>query len=89
MNNPIPPVFLIINYSVAVILLIRLWKKNLSYVSKSIWSLILLIPFVGIIFYLAFFNPPPSLPPNKRQGVHKYVMPFTKKSMDRDHGVEK
>ncbi|QVW36200.1 hypothetical protein KIP69_04925 [Geobacter sulfurreducens] len=39
--------------------LYKLWRGHDKIIGKFIWSLILLIPFLGPIFYGGFHNPPP------------------------------
>ncbi|MFY0678495.1 MAG: hypothetical protein JXR18_14555 [Neptuniibacter sp.] len=82
-------VLLAINYLVACAILYSLWKKPLSLAAKALWSLVLLLPVVGLVAYGFSFNSPPPLPNNKRQGVHEYIAPGGKEIMDYDHGVEK
>lgn len=80
-------IFLGINYFIALISLTLLWRTNAGIITKIFWSMVLLMPFLGLAFYWALFNPPPSLPPDQRVGVHPYAAPFTKDTIDRDHGV--
>jgi hypothetical protein len=45
---------------ISLTLIFRIWSIHRadSMVKKTIWSLILFIPFVGWIFYGGFYNPP-------------------------------
>ena len=87
MNSPLIPILLIANYVIAVALIVLLWKKNVNYLKKVIWSVIILVPFAGLIFYAAFFNPAPPLEPRKRVGVSEYITPAGKERIDSDHGI--
>ncbi len=87
MNSPLLPILLIAYYLVALALIVILWKKKVSYLSKVVWSVIILLPFAGLIFYAAFFNPAPPLEPRKRVGVSEYITPAGKERIDSDHGI--
>ena len=55
---------LIVHVIIATILIFSLWRKNDSIFIKLLWSLFILVPIIGPVFYLAFFKLPP---PNKHK----------------------
>lgn len=87
MNSPLIPILLISYYMLAVVIIFTLLKKNVSGVRKIVWSIIVLTPFFGVVFYSAFFNPPKPLPSHKRMGVSAYITPGGKSGIDSDHGL--
>jgi len=89
METKIVTIVLLAHFIFAISLIIRLWRRESGYIANTLWSVIILIPIFGPILYGAFFNPPESLPPHKRQGVHEYVAPFSKEIIDITHGVDK
>ena len=48
---------------ITVALEIGLWKRSGALSKKLLWSLVLTIPVMGWLFYLAFYKLPPSKPP--------------------------
>jgi hypothetical membrane protein len=49
--------FLIFNGILAVILIVLLWRKHETRLTKIIWSLIILIPCIGAVLFGLFFYP--------------------------------
>ena len=48
---------------VSLALMTGLWKREGTAGKKAFWSLTLLIPVLGWLFYLAFYKVPASKPP--------------------------
>ena len=48
---------------VTLALMTGLWKREGKAGKKLLWSLILTMPVLGWLFYLAFYKLPPSKPP--------------------------
>ncbi len=87
MSSPVLPILLVANYFVALILLCGLWRKETGAITKCLWSVVLLVPFAGPIFYAGFFNPAPPMPPHRRAGVNPHVAPNGNEVIDAGHGV--
>jgi amino acid transporter len=88
-NNLGAIVFLVVNYIVVLIAYYFLWRSARPLYARVIWSIVLPIPLVGLIFYGWMSNPPPPLPGHKRQGVSDYVATGAEEQIDYDHGVKK
>lgn len=56
---------LMLHFIIAIVLVISLWRKDETILSKFIWSLIILVPFIGPVIYGAFFEPLPNKIGNK------------------------
>ncbi len=48
---------LVLHFIIAIVLMISLWRKDETILAKFIWSLIILVPFIGPVIYGAFFDP--------------------------------
>ena len=59
-------------YVVAFVCLIRLWENQDSRKKRFGWALIILIPFLGPIFYGAWYRPP-SVQPEEQQVTQPMV----------------
>lgn len=59
-------VALIISYLIAIYLMLGLWKKTDTFKKRLIWTLLLLFPFLGPIFYGGFYRPPKVQPKDMR-----------------------
>lgn len=75
--------FFIIPLSLSALLIIHLWifRKDRIY-WKLIWTIVIFVPVVGIVFYIAFYNPPLSLSKSdqdKKGGVENYRGDFGRK----------
>jgi hypothetical protein len=44
-------------YSISLYCIVGLWKKSETILIKLYWTLILLLPVFGVLFYGAFFQP--------------------------------
>ena len=49
-------------YLAVIYFIVNLARSDFSILRFIFWSLVLSVPFIGIIFYLAFYNPPPPAP---------------------------
>lgn len=56
--NPFGPVVLAAALSVSAVLIYRLWRRPDAPGKKILWSLVLLVPLFGWIFYGALYKPP-------------------------------
>lgn len=64
--QPIFWVALIISYLIAIFLMFGLWKQPDTYKKRLIWTLLLLFPFFGPIFYGGLYRPPKVQPKDMR-----------------------
>ncbi|MEM7377789.1 MAG: hypothetical protein AAF460_09825 [Pseudomonadota bacterium] len=66
---PDAAVFLILalHTVVALVLLVRLWRRDVGVWKKLGWSRVLLVPVAGLFAYGALYKPP-SVLPRHRQG---------------------
>jgi hypothetical protein len=57
-----------IGLTISIILITRLWTTHArdSFSRKVFWTVVLIIPFAGLLFYLASYTVPPVLPPGAR-----------------------
>ena len=53
---------LTVHLVIALWLIVRLWRKEASVYKKSAWTLVILVPVVGLFAYGALYKPPPVLP---------------------------
>ena len=84
-----PVSYFVILYTISSGWAIRsLWRQKPTLIRGILWSVIIAIPFLGPLFYAAFYSPPTPLPPNQRQGVHPYVALGGERIIDDEHGVE-
>ena len=61
------PIYIVICLLViSLIVLIFLWRKKVSIYKKILWTLVILLPLVGPIFYGAFFEAPDVQPKHLR-----------------------
>lgn len=88
MSNLGPYIALAINYVLVLISLYYLYKSPVSSLSKVVWSIALLLPLIGLVFFWFTYGAPPPLPGHKRQGVNHHIAHGAKENMDRDHGVK-
>ena len=61
-NSVLLQIILLLHSVGAVILIYRLWRKQESIEKKLLWTLIIVIPVIGLVLYLAFFKVPSVLP---------------------------
>jgi amino acid transporter len=61
MDNYIIILIIVVSYIISVMCLMKLWKKEINIFRKLFWSIILLIPFFGLIAYGGLFQPPKPL----------------------------
>lgn len=80
--------FFAINYLMVAVSTIFLWRSSHPAFYKIVWSLLLMMPLLGLVFYGWMASPPKPLPGHMRQGVHEYVAPTVKDGIDYDHGVK-
>jgi hypothetical protein len=59
-------------YLISMICLWKLWQKQVPIWSRVFWSMILLIPLLGPIFYGAWFRPPSVQPEDQRARERYY-----------------
>jgi hypothetical protein len=52
---------------VSLLCLIHLWRKDGGLAYKLIWSVLVLIPLVGPLFYGGFYDPPSIKPGHEQQ----------------------
>ena len=51
--------FVALSLTVSGVLILHLWiRRRGSVGQKILWSIILAVPLLGALFYLAFYNPP-------------------------------
>jgi hypothetical protein len=58
--------FLIALEVVNVLTLVSLWRRPTSLTRKLLWSLVVLLPVVGPIFYGGLFEVPPRMPESEQ-----------------------
>lgn len=55
--------FIGIYLCISIFLLLGLWSREGTTAKKSFWAIVLLVPLLGWLFYMAFYKPPVSKPP--------------------------
>ena len=68
-------IFLSINYFIVLICLFQLWRTGSNVATKIIWTVVLLIPLLGFVFYGLGYSAPSVKPEEKRSEVHPYIIP--------------
>ena len=68
-------IFLSVNYLIVLICLVQLWRTSSYVATKIIWSIVLLLPLIGFVFYGLGYNAPRIQPEEKRAEVHPYIIP--------------
>ncbi|MEM9605307.1 MAG: hypothetical protein AAGA11_20765 [Pseudomonadota bacterium] len=51
-----------VHAAVAGVLAVRLWRREVGVLTKLWWSVVLLVPVVGLFAYGALYKPPSVLP---------------------------
>ncbi|HET7392836.1 MAG TPA: PLDc N-terminal domain-containing protein [Candidatus Binatia bacterium] len=56
----------VVSQVIALWCMMSLWRSRVSLLQKIIWTLVLLVPVLGPIFYGGFFELPPANPEGLR-----------------------
>lgn len=48
-----------VSWLIALVCLFRLWRRKDRLIVRLVWSLLLLVPILGPLFYAGFYRPPP------------------------------
>ena len=62
----VPIYILIVPFVISLVVLVFLWRQRIPIYKKILWTLIILIPLIGPIFYGAFFETPSVQPKHLR-----------------------
>jgi len=69
MNTDARTIGIIASGSISAFLIARLWmkKEGCSAIDRILWTIVLILPVIGWIFFACFHNPP-SVQPKELQG---------------------